>query len=303
MAELPENTASSSSLPTTDEVNEAFETVTLQVQLPPDIAVGSTVNVLYEDNYYQIVVPENGPGNSIQVILPSVLARVERTASDVKAPASEAKREGPSRMVVGAAVGAAVVSAVFIGPIITGAVILGGAAVYVVSKRRHGREDVHDPDAALSRSASMRAQASNTIRGIDEKYAISATASKVVNATVTKAREIDERAHLSATVSSVSSTVVQKVRDADGKYQISAKTGEAWQNTVEAVKQFDESHHISASAAAAAKQAASKAKEIDSKYEISSSIGKVWSSTVEKLTGNPQAEQPYRDEMEGQLQD
>jgi len=276
---------SDASLPEAVPINT--QTVTLQVNIPPEVAVGSTINVLFEGNYYSIIVPEGSPGNTIQVVLPNVTLDEKidtATAWSVNekpedAPVdSETQPERPkvnSAVMTGMAVGA-VVGAIVIGPIVTGAIVLGGAAVYVASRKKNAPGEEEKPD--------IFDKASAAVKDFDSKYQVSSTATKVVHASVEKCREIDEKNHISDTVHGVAVTIATKCKETDEKYHITAKANTAMQSTVAAVQNFDEKHQLTAKAQATAVSAVNKAKELDSKYEVSSSISKAFTSFSQNLT-------------------
>ena len=186
---------------------------------------------------------------------------------------TENKKPHNPALMTGVAVGA-VVGAIVIGPIVTGAIILGGAAVYVVNRKKDEPGQTRD----------IFDKASVVVKEFDEKYKITTTATKVVNAGVEKCREIDDKTHISETVQNISTTIATKCKEADEKYHIKEKTNQAVNSAAVAIQSFDEKHQITAKAQATAVTAVNKAKELDSKYEVTSSISKAFTSFSNSVT-------------------
>lgn len=223
-----------------------MEEIVLHVSVPSTCQVGSKINVMYEGKYYEVVVPPNGPGNTIQVsiTLPDESTPVE--VSSTPQVQSKPMVSSDPTVVAAAAVTGAVVGSLILGPLLTGAVIIGGAAVYVNSRNKKGQTNPSDDSNSANKPDMMTQMTTMGHQALG-------SATRAVNTGIVKAREVDE------------------------KYQISVKTNEFIHTTGEKIKTFDEEHKISERTTAAAQQAAVKAKEIDVKYNISGNINKAFS--------------------------
>lgn len=270
------------------------ETITLQVEIPLTCQVGSIINVLFEGNYYEVIVPEGSPGTSIQVVLPSVPvanAHISTNSIDTKGDDylalddmptlnfSEKAHDDQNNTVVESStllaendnkdasstttnnklsagmVAGAVVGALIIGPAITGAVILSGAAVYVINRKKQTFEN--NPEILQNPST--------------------------MNKAIVKIVEIDENYKISQTISSVTNSIAATVKTTDEKYKISENVSNSVSSTVNAIKGFDEQHKISEQISATASHAVNKTIELDSKYEISSKISNAVTSGTNAL--------------------
>uniref|UniRef100_A0A7S0XBN5 Uncharacterized protein n=1 Tax=Chromulina nebulosa TaxID=96789 RepID=A0A7S0XBN5_9STRA len=272
-----------SKLPIATEIpvnQQISDTITLEVAIPDNVEVGSTVNVLYEGNYYQILVPENAPGKSIQVVLPNIPIIDANTSTEELELEynTENKKSSNRSYAVAAGVAGAVIGTILVGPLVTGAVVIGGAAVYAASRKKNNDDSTEDNG--------IIGKATHKVHEIDSKYEISATATKVVNAGVVKAKEIDDKMKISETLTTVSATITSKVKETDEKFGITTKTNEVLTSTATAVKNFDERNKITETATHIAQDAAVKAKDIDSKYEISANVTKAFTLGANAITAS-----------------
>lgn len=271
------------------EIIPTSQSVSLSVDIPADCNAGSTINVLYEDKYYEIVVPEGGPGKTIQVIIqcersdPDVtidervegdeVARLKETSNEEVVEEPHEEKLSNSQMAMAA--GLVVVGTFVMGPIVLGAVAVGGAA-YVASKTETAQE-------------------------INEKYRISERVHTGIATVGEKAKEVDGRFKISDNASVAITSVDNKVKEIDDKYKLSEKTRDLFSQAGIKAQEFDQTYKISEKAAwtaekitSTANEVATKAVDFDERYQISSKaksaaeagIGTI-ASTWQRLTSRP----------------
>eukprot|EP01035_Chromulina_nebulosa_P032978 gene32978-44124_t len=204
-----------SKLPIATEIpvnEEISDTITLEVAIPDNVEVGSTVNVLYEGNYYQMLIRENAPGKSIEVVTRNIpiIDVVEELAGTV-------------------------IGTIVVGPLASGAVVIDGAAV---SRKTNNNDSTED--------AGIIGQAIHKVHEIDSKYEISATASKVVNAGVVKAKEIDEKFGITNKTNEVLTSSATAVKDFDERNKITETATHIAQDAAVKAKDIDSTYDISA---------------------------------------------------------
>lgn len=186
------------------------------------------------------------------------------------------------------------VSALVIGPVVTGVLVVG--MVVAAAQRKKAKNsvsptetpDVDDVEAGQvpEESGSASPQASpeqaepvtreekiafalvktadfivDKLTAIDERLAISHNTLKAIAAV----QEIDER-------NKFSETVVTNVKSFDEKYQVSERTTQAVHTTVTKVKEFDESYRVSENIANAGSNVAQCVTDFERRHDISTRI-------------------------------
>ena len=152
------------------ELNENLvETVSLQVNIPHDCEVGSTINVEYEGKYYQVIIPQNAPGSSIQVVLPivkainvnlvesdsdvttndnviannvnvvsdnNVIGDVDVVDAETIVLSDDLEHQNSVKVAKIIGVSIVVIATLLLGPVVVGIIILTGVVIYSVSKMK-----------------------------------------------------------------------------------------------------------------------------------------------------------------------
>lgn len=252
----------------------------LNVAIPPNCEVGSQISVCYEDNYYEIVVPPGGPGETIQVAIPLAVVDPTKSESAIKvddsavlatSPEQPKKLSTDTKMALAGVGAGVIVGSLILGPLVIGAVVLGGAAGYAASHHAQNKERTINEDGTvavavaepkegedgtlLSKVHCAGVKVASSIQSVDQKYQISSKTNEAVHATIAKAKETDE------------------------KYQISAKASAAASATVSKAKQINEEHKITERANAAASSMFTSLSAGFSKLSASSNTGTGTSST------------------------
>lgn len=246
------------------------DSVLLNVDIPANVEVGSSITVSYEDKYFEIVVPEGGPGQTIQVAIP-VETLPEAQAVEVEADGtvdtSKTNSDGTTAVTsdmkkMGLAAGAGVVvGALILGPVTVGALGLGALAAYAAKDHVKNLPDEVGPDGVVrkkddgtvfSKVAVAGATMGKAASDVNDKYKITATVAATATTVGTKIVETDQKYQISAKTNEAAKTVAAKVVETDKKYQISAKASEATSAALSKAKQLNEEHKITERATAVA---------------------------------------------------
>mmetsp|Transcript_36996 Transcript_36996/g.73618 ORF Transcript_36996/g.73618 Transcript_36996/m.73618 type:complete len:371 (+) Transcript_36996:9-1121(+) len=262
--------------------------LTLEVIIPENSTPGETITVQCPDNnnFVQFETPHHVvPGDTVHI---EVSDSTEQNKQD---SVETANYRGVAAITTGV-----LVSAIFIGPIITGALVVG-IVVAAAQRVKGGQKPSHEvteedrmeggtathedsqeidpdrPNAAPADTLKTREQKIATAvvkttdyiaekwSAVDERFAISGSTLKAI-ATL---QEMDER-------NKISDTVITSIKSFDEKYQLSHTAGSAVTNTVSKVQEWDESCKLSENVSSAGSNLATCLVDFERHYDISSRI-------------------------------
>lgn len=244
------------------------DSVLLNVDIPANIEVGSSITVAYGDKYFEIIVPEGGPGQTIQVAIPvETLAEAQAVEADGTVETAKDSSDDPAAVSsgvkkMGLAAGAGVVvGALILGPVTIGALGLGALAAYAANDHVKNLPEEVGPDGVarkkddgtvFSKVAVAGATMGKAASDVNDKYKITATVAATATTVGAKIVETDQKYQITAKTVEAAKVVSAKVVETDKKYQISAKASEATSAAIVKAKQLNEEHKITERATAVA---------------------------------------------------